>query len=249
MGEAVKNYKQYNSERQVQKRASFTMQLIGKIIGFVVLLIIAWIFSVVFEWLGMAFVWEEEGALHSERMLSTELNYLNEDFRRSVFGYTPLEFATTTATHVDYWLFEATFFRDILAWALITPPDAGNFRLSLAQTVDLLQSYIAAGITITQLFGVRLAIAVLCMPAFLLVGIAALIDGLVRRDIRRFSGANESSFIYHNVKPWVKPAFIGAWFIYLGIPVAMHPNLIFIPASLLFGLSIYITSAMFKKFL
>lgn len=237
----------YNRAEQVKRQKSFTMEVIGIAIDAVVLLIIAWVFSIIFEWIGMSFVWTEEGVMHSERMLSTELGYLNTDFKQSLLGSTPMDFAIRTATQVDYWLFEATYFRDVIAWAMTAPTDAGRFRTGLSEIVSLTYDYIASAINTTQLFGVRLAIALLSMPAFLLIGIAALIDGLAHRDLRRYTGANESSFIYHKAKPWVKPAFVGAWFIYLGTPFAMHPNLIFIPASLLFGLTIYITSAMFKK--
>lgn len=239
----------YRRETPVKRHPSFTLGLIGQLLDALVLVLLAWAFSILFEWIGLSFIWTEEGVMHSERMLSTELGYLNEDFKQSLLGVSPMEFAVKSATQIDYWLFEATYFRDILAWAMTAPEEAGRFRTGLARIVSLTHDYLAAAMNITQLFGVRLAIALLSMPAFLLVGAAALIDGLVRRDIRRYSGANESSFIYHNVKPWVRPAFTGAWFIYLGLPVAMHPNLIFIPASLLFGLAIYISSAMFKKFL
>jgi integrating conjugative element membrane protein (TIGR03747 family) len=158
-----------------------------------------------------------------------------------------MSFAIASAESIDYWLFEWTQIRNILAWLMSPPDNAGRFRLFAARIVQVTEDYIIAAITITQLFGVRLAIALLSMPAFLLIGLAALIDGLAHRDIRRYTGAIESSFIYHKVKPWIKPAFIGAWFIYLGVPFAMHPNMIFIPASVLFGLTIFVTSAMFKK--
>jgi integrating conjugative element membrane protein (TIGR03747 family) len=239
----------YDRRAQTRQGTSFSMSLIGNLVDALVLLLVALVFSVITEWIGMLFFWEEEGAMHSERMLITELGYLNEDFKHSLFGYTPVQIATETAAQVDYWLFEATLFRDILAWLVTAPADAGKFRRSLAYSVGLVQDYIAAAINATQLFGVRLAIAVLSTPAFLLIGLAALIDGLVRRDIRRFSGSHESSFVYHNIKPWVRPAFIGAWFIYLGSPWSLHPNVIFIPAALLFGMAIYLTSSMFKKFL
>lgn len=240
-------YRQLDRERQVKAQKSFTMESIGLAIDAVWLLVAALFFSVVLEWIGMSFIWPEEGVMHSERMLTTELGYINNDFHRAVLGSTPMAFAIDTAEAVDYWLFEWTQFRNILAWLMSPPDDAGRIRLFFANIVQATHDYIVAGITITQLFGVRLAIALLSMPAFLLIGLAALIDGLAHRDIRRFSGASESSFIYHKAKPWIKPAFIGAWFIYLGVPFAMHPNFIFIPASVLFGLTIFITSAMFKK--
>ena len=50
---------------------------------------------------------------------------------------------------------------------------------------------------VTQLFSVRLAILTLAMPVFLLFSLVALVDGLVQRDLRRWGGGRESSFVYH----------------------------------------------------
>jgi integrating conjugative element membrane protein (TIGR03747 family) len=233
--------------RQVKKQKSLSLSLIGQFFDVLFLLVLALAFSVAAEWIGMAFIWTEEGTMHSARMLSTELGYINQDFRSAVLGSTPMEYAVGSAKTIDYYFFEWTHFRDLLAWGVNVGPDAGTFRHNLASVIWVTSDYIEAAFNITQLFGVRLAIALLSMPAFLLIGIAALVDGLAHRDLRRWTGAAESSFIYHKVKPYTKPAFIGAWFIYLGMPVALHPNMIFIPASVLFGLTIFITSAMFKK--
>lgn len=240
-------YRNLDRGRQAKQGKSFTLESIGLVFDVLLLLVAALFFSVVLEWIGMYFFWTEEGVMHSERMLTTELGYINRDFHAVVLGSTPMEFAIESARSIDYWLFEWTRFRDVLAWGMTPTDDANKARRLFADVLLTANDYIAAAINITQLFGVRLAIALLSMPAFLLIGIAALIDGLAHRDLRRFGGASESSFIYHKAKPWVKPAFVGAWFIYLSVPFAMHPNMIFVPASALFGLMIFITSAMFKK--
>ena len=53
---------------------------------------------------------------------------------------------------------------------------------------------------VTQVFSVRLAILMLATPVFLLFSLVALVDGLVRRDLRRWGGGRESSFVYHYAK-------------------------------------------------
>lgn len=40
-----------------------------------------------------------------------------------------------------------------------------------------------------------------------------------------------------------------AWIIYLAIPISIHPNLILIPAAILFGIMIALTASNFKKYL
>jgi integrating conjugative element membrane protein (TIGR03747 family) len=85
------------------------------------------------------------------------------------------------------------------------------------------------------------------MPAFLLIGVAALIDGLVQRELRIYGGGIERASIYHHAKPWIRPAIVSTWFLYLSIPFSIHPNLIFVPAMLLFGGAVFLTSALYKK--
>jgi hypothetical protein len=52
----------------------------------------------------------------------------------------------------------------------------------------------------TQLIGVRVAIAVLCLPAALLGYFIAVADGLAQRSIRRAAGGRESASLYHRAK-------------------------------------------------
>lgn len=186
--------------------------------------------------------------MHSYNMITTELAYLNDDFKQGFLGLAPVDFARWSASRLDYYLFEWTHFRNFIAWGVNPAPDAGNFRFAIATIIAINIEYISALINVTQVFGIRLAVAVLTMPIFILFGIAALIDGLVYRELRRYGGANESSFIYHKVKPWIKPAFITTWFIYLGAPFSIHPNFVFIPAAAIFSLAIFYTAGMFKKY-
>lgn len=239
--------RRFEREGERERRKSFTLGAIKVVGDAFAVLAGALLFSILAEWFGMVFIWTEEGVTHSERMLTTELSYINRDFKAAILGSKPMDFAIGSAKSVDYWLFEATYFRDILAWGMRPGRDAGTVRRMFAKMILLTGEYIEAAINIVQLFGVRLAIALLSMPAFLLIGVAALTDGLAHRDLRRFTGAAESSFLYHRFKPWVKSAFISAWFIYLSMPIALHPNVIFIPGAVLFGLTLFFTSAMFKK--
>ena len=68
---------------------------------------------------------------------------------------------------------------------------------------------------ITQVFAVRLAILTLATPVFGLFALVALVDGLVRRDLRRWGGGRESSFVYHYAKKASIPLIIIAWVLYL----------------------------------
>jgi hypothetical protein len=43
-------------------------------------LILSLVFSILIEWIGMAFWWEEQGVAHSRQMLVNELQFLGADF-------------------------------------------------------------------------------------------------------------------------------------------------------------------------
>ena len=242
---------QPNTDRQVTVRhkRSLTLDLLGGFLNFLVLLVLAWVFSIVIEWIGILFFWPELGSAHSAQMLVTELGFLSRDFAVGVLNSSAYTVAVWISAQLYHWLFEWTHFLDIVAWAMSPPHDAGAVRSGLAVLVQLVSEYLTSAVNTTQVFGVRLAVALLTTPVFILIGVAALVDGLVERDLRRYGGGNESSFIYHKVKPWMKPAVLGAWFIYLGLPVSVHPNWIFVPAATMYGLAVYLTTSTFKKYL
>jgi integrating conjugative element membrane protein (TIGR03747 family) len=50
---------------------------------------------------------------------------------------------------------------------------------------------------------------------FGLFTLVALVDGLVQRDLRRWGGGRESSFVYHYAKTAAMPLIIMAWVLYL----------------------------------
>tara|TARA_R100001530_G_C4190566_1_gene122040 strand:- start:139 stop:528 length:390 start_codon:yes stop_codon:yes gene_type:complete len=124
-----------------------------------------------------------------------------------------------------------------------------GLRVRLHQLYQPLARFILAALQITQVFALRLAILLLATPVFLLFGVMALVDGLVRRDLRRWGGGRESSFVYHWSKRSALPLLVTAWIIYLALPFSLHPSWVILPFATLFALSIAITASAFKKYL
>jgi integrating conjugative element membrane protein (TIGR03747 family) len=106
-----------------------------------------------------------------------------------------------------------------------------------------------AALVITQVFAVRLAVLTLSLPVFLMFALVAIVDGLVQRDLRRWSGGRESSFVYHHAKRAVFPFVILAWVVYLACPVSVHPSLVILPFAVLFAAALAVTVSTFKKYL
>lgn len=217
-----------------------------------IFLIMTLCFSIATEWAGMATgFWDEAGTQHSQAMLEQELSVLNANFRRSVIVEQPVQFARRFANNFYDLIFRKTGIESlILALAKPTPGvNDGRFRQRLRHYYQLVEDYILAAMLITQVFAVRLAVLILALPAFVLLGLMGLTDGLVQRDIRRWSGGRESSFIYHWAKKVLYPALILPWILYLAIPSSLHPNLIVLPFAILFAVSVRVMASTFKKYL
>ncbi len=213
-------------------------------------LLMALVFSVIVEWIGMVFWWPEDGIEHSRAMLARELDYLNRDFRNSVLTSDPVEFAGRLVDAVHYWLFEWTGFAEWVAWfERVARPGESAFEIGLRRAYDTISDFLLAAMIMTQVFAVRLAMLALAMPIFLLLALVALVDGLVQRDLRRWGGGRESAFVYHHAKPAVGPLLVLPWILYLGLPFSLHPNFLILPFAALFGLGIAVTTGTFKKYL
>lgn len=213
-------------------------------------LLLSLLFSIIIEWAGMLFWWPDEGLEHSRAMLSREIGYLDTDFRRSVITSDPARFAKRVADNTYHYLFEVTRLVDFIRW--ITPaPRLGEtgLRPTLHNYYRPSAEFVIAMMQITQLFSVRLAILILAMPVFLLFSLLALVDGLVQRDLRRWGGGRESSFVYHYAKKAALPLVVLAWVTYLALPFSLHPTFVVLPFATLFALSVAVTASTFKKYL
>ncbi len=213
-------------------------------------LVLSLVFSILFEWIGMVFWWEEQGVLHSRQMLQSELSYLDGDLRRSLLTPDPVRYANDLAERVYHLLFELTHLADLMDWVAPTPAaEESGVRRSLHRLYVLIADFVLAAMQITQVFAVRLAILTLATPVFGLFALVALVDGLVRRDLRRWGGGRESSFVYHYAKRASLPLIIIAWVLYLSLPFSVHPSWVILPFAIGFGLAVTVTASTFKKYL
>ena len=190
--------------------------------------------SILMEWIGMAFVYDAPSAAHSEAMVVQEVTYLNADFREAAFGSDPAELITWVAGQAYYYVIVWTQLERGLGW--------------IAAEVGF-KSYVEALLNMVQLFFVRVGILTFSLPVFVLFAIVGVTTGLTMRDIRRWSGGREFGGVYHIAKRFAPKALLVAWFVYLTIPMSLHPNLIVLPCAILFGVNLMIITASFKKYL
>lgn len=213
-------------------------------------LILALVVSVLVEWVGMTFWWTEQGAGHSAAMLDTELGYLSGDLRRSLLVSDAADYARRFADFAYRWLWQRTGLERAAVWAAETPPaDATALRKTVHEAYAFVAAYVASAANITQVFAVRLAVLSLAMPAFLLAVLVGALDGFVIRDLRKWCGGRESSYVYHHAKRWIWPVFVGAWVFYLSLPISVHPGFSILPFAAVVGLLVAVTAGSFKKYL
>ncbi len=95
----------------------------------------------------------------------------------------------------------------------------------------------------------RLSIVVFALPAFALACLLGAVDGLVRRDLRRWGGGRESSFLYHHAKAFTYLALGGGFSIYLAWPTSgFNPAYMVLVCTVLVAWSLSVTAASFKKY-
>lgn len=222
------------------------LRLFGALLGSLLL-------SILIEWLGMHFFWPRESWHHAERMLRYELEQLSANFIQCLLLSHPAKVARHLIDSVSQALFRNAH---LAAWAertsahpLIAMPHVEVIRQAVSVAESHVKPYaLAAGYTLLT-FLVRLLILTLTLPLFLLAALVGLIDGLVRRDLRRFHAAHESGFLYHRARAAIAPTAVLPWVVYLALPVSVPPLLILLPAAILLALAINITAAQFKKYL
>jgi len=194
----------------------------------------AWMLAIALEWLGNAFFWRNTCASHSEQVLQATWQWWQ------------------SSAGAPVWLVEGlTLVRGKLqqgSAALIASlnEQSGMFWTETVTTVIRCALLSAGNITLT--FLLRLAILLQALPLFVLIIVVGLIDGLVRRDLRRFGAGHESGFVYHHARRMISSSLIATGLVWLAVPVFLVPEYVFIPAAAGIGLAVSMTGGSFKKY-
>lgn len=213
-------------------------------------LVLSLMLSIVIEWAGLTWLWADQGLSRGQRMIAAERQYLSRDHDAGQQLSKPLIIANGIAHRFDQWLFEWPRINHFIAW-LDGPLVAGtrDAHARLHQWARPHSRYLKAARQSTELFALRLSLLILSLPVFLICGVLGLIDGLVQRDLRRWGGGRESSFVYHHAKGSLAPLIGFASMIYLASPISLSPAAILLPFALAFGVSLMMTARTFKKYL
>ncbi|MCF5173309.1 TIGR03747 family integrating conjugative element membrane protein [Pseudomonas canadensis] len=149
---------------------------------------------------------------------------------------------------LNQWLLVETGFADFARQARVSSQGNGFWSWTNQLYVSI-EDFVLAAVYVTLTFVVRLTILVLAIPLFLLAIFTGFVDGLIRRDLRKFGAGRESSFVYHRAKRAVLPLLIVPWVIYLSLPFSLNPMAVFFPCAVMLGIITAITATTFKKYL
>lgn len=187
--------------------------------------------SIVVEGLGIYFLWwDEPGHLHAKTALVNELGWLNNDFKSMMLS--PVEFATQVMNLTYYYLIKMTGFE----WLVRQLQESVIFE------------YVLSMVYVIQVNAVRTAVIILSLPALMLLGLYAVIDGLTERDLRTWGLGHETSFVYHHAKNWIAPLFYFPILVYLSSPWSIHPSIFIVAFSIPFAYALWLVSMYFKKY-
>lgn len=237
-----------NTPPQPVQRPGVIVSAIGLIFRIIGLLIASLLFSILIEFAGLLLLWGDQGWRHSQAMLTSELSWLSEHFKSSLILQQPGPTIVQLLDFLNQWLLVKTGFADFAQQARVSSQGNG-FWSWINQLYVSIEDFVLAAVYVTFTFTVRLTILVLAIPLFLLATLTGFVDGLMRRDLRKFGAGRESSFVYHRAKRAVIPLLVVPWAIYLSLPFSLNPMVVFLPCAVMLGVAMAITAATFKKYL
>lgn len=230
------------------QRPGLLVSAIGLVLRIIGLLIASLLFSILIEFAGLLLFWGDQGWRHSQAMLSSELGWLSEHFTSSLILQQPGQTIVQWLDFLNQWLLVKTGFTEFAQQARVSSQDNGLWG-GINQIYVSIEDFALAAVYVTFTFVVRLTILALATPLFLLAMFTGFIDGLMRRDLRKFGAGRESSFVYHRAKRAVTPLLLVPWIIYLSLPFSLNPMAVFLPCAVMLGVAMAITAATFKKYL
>ena len=172
--------------------------LFGAVFGLAFATITSFFLGLAIELVGLYSFWQDEGVGHAQRMVQEDFGHL-QAFPRSLIVDDTVGFAAEMSGQVLQpfaWLRVPEFIERSRAARQATSPQGSSGQRVLREA----GRWAEVAIYVAQDTVIRLCIALYALPSFAMAILIGLVDGLVRRDLRKWSGGRESSFVYHHAK-------------------------------------------------
>ncbi len=211
---------------------------VGVVYDIVKYVFLSILIGIIIEWTGIIIEWWPN--THAEQVLQTEFAYLGNNFSTTLFGVSAENAAFTVIKILNGYLrgvgtTETTGAMIVISWI----QSLGNWTVP----------YVNAAIYIIMITAIRCIIISLSVALFIIVGIAAAVDGLHIRELRKLGGDDEHGDVYHYAKSWVPRIVVLSPIIYLAWPSAINPNYILLPGMSLFFIAVFLVFSKYKKVL
>jgi integrating conjugative element membrane protein (TIGR03747 family) len=125
--------------------------------------------------------------------------------------------------------------------------EKGTTRVLMANT--LLQKPFTGLVYTLVSFMQRLIWLATMLPLLCLCAVTGLTEGLVRRDLRRFGSGLESVFLHRYVIRSGSLVATTIWVCYLAQPLFLPARLVLLPATIWFGITVWMVAGSFKRWL
>lgn len=225
--------------------------LFAAALGFVASVVTSLFLGTVVEIAGHYLWWKGQGIEHARVQVVEDLGYI-EQFPRSILMPDTVRFARDAVAWASWpWTVLNTqpFFERARQAEQAGVPAKPTQRILQRISVEI-SRLLEILLYVTQDTAVRLAVAFFALPAFAMACLLGLVDGLVKRDLRKWSGGRESSFVYHHSKHYTGWFLTAGFALYLSWPVGgFNPAYMVLVFAMLVALSLSVTVASFKKYL
>ncbi|GKT19530.1 TIGR03747 family integrating conjugative element membrane protein [Acidovorax sp. SUPP2522] len=254
----------------VRPRTRGPVELVLEIgIGLTFVALFSWFVGILIEIGGMYLLWKDEGEVHARTLVEQDLGYIAAAPRSLLVPDT-----VAFSRQIVRWVQIPYERLGVLRWyARFNGPQAapeptpshataavgGNPREGspLSKGVGqvsrsmgkLLSQWALVSMYVAQDVLLRMSVALFALPAFVLACLVGAVDGLVRRDLRRWGGGRESSFVYHHAKRYTAWSLTGGFGLYLTWPFGgFNPAYMVLVFTVLVAATLSTTVAAFKKY-
>lgn len=247
----------------IRPRTRGPVELILEVMfGLLFVALFAWFVGLVIEVGGSFTIWKQQGPVeHSRRLVDQDLGYIaaaprslliddTEAFARRIIGWVAWPYERFGVVR----FYERMHQADAAPAAAEAKP-AGKRRLNQGlgnvtrSVMTVASRWAVVSMHVAQDVVLRLSVALFALPAFALACIVGTVDGLVRRDLRRWRGGRESSFVYHHAKRYTGWALTGGFGLYLTWPFGgFNPAYMVLVFTVLVAATLSTTVAAFKKY-
>jgi integrating conjugative element membrane protein (TIGR03747 family) len=207
-----------------------------------------WMLGITVELVGMYLIWPNDGVDHAARLVQDDLLHLADHPHCAMSPDT-----TASAQAIADRTMQPFVFIGALKFVKAHSgpvTEEKSAKRSILLFLRELAKLVLIAIYIAQHIAVRLLIMLFAAPLFALLTLLAVVDGLVRRDLRKWTGARESSFVYHYAKKLTGWGLTSGMAVYLAWPFGgIDPVATVLLLSAFAAWTLSVTTASFKKYL